>query len=460
MNNENPNNQTGNTNPQESMTSASLGAAPVSPTPVAPNPSVAPASPSPAPTPTETPVTSAPAEAPAMENNPAPEVTSTPVGPMESKVPPVMPSQSNATSLGAIEQPIPGTNNYTATSNVNSNAFVEQNKTETVGVEPPAQNNEKQKKPMNKVLFVILIIALLAAVAYGVYYYLSLGKKAKVNVTPKDLELPINSTLPTELADYATLSGTDAKNCQLSTDAIDMATEGTYEYKIVCGNDTFTGHVTVINSVLPTATTKDVYQGISADGTNTIKVEDFIMPDTCSEADCTYAFDANVDISSYLKTIGFYEIPIKVTSASGKEGTVTGHLIVLNAPLKYMLSCNRTNEDGSVTTDRFAIGDTVDETQPFPFLDYAYRTTEFTFSDQESYQAAVGNKNEALTYNEVTGSATYDDANMKFQIRSDLTNDLLNSEYATTNPGGTFPRNYAGIMGYYAQKQYNCSVEK
>ena len=84
-----------------------------------------------------------------------------------------------------VARPIPGTedmltgntvgvnNNFTPSGNING--FTNSNKVENIGVVPPQNNDNKKKKPMNKILFIILIIALIGAVAYGVYYFLSVS---------------------------------------------------------------------------------------------------------------------------------------------------------------------------------------------------------------------------------------------------------------------------------------------
>lgn len=482
MNNENQN--TPNVNNPGDLGASALGAVPnPSPNPMPAEAPVGPVAEQPAPVnpvnPVPNDVASTPTPVtPSVESTPAPTAPGMPVNPtgvestpmpstpventasstepivnpqpMANAVPPVTASPDLATNLGAIEQPIPGTNSYTATSNANSNAFVEQKQNETVGTEPPAQNDNSKKKPMNKALFIILIVALLAGIAYGVYYYLSLGKsKAKVSVTPRDLEVEINGVLSSDIADYATLSGTDAKNCQLNTDAVDLTTEGVYEYKISCGNDTFTGYVNVVNNSLPTVQTKNVYKGVSADSNVELKAEDFIVENTCSSTDCKYAFADSESVKGYLATAGNYDISITVTDGNDKVGTVTSKLIVLASPLKIMMVCTLTREDGSKVTDRLAIGE--DNT----FIDYANRVNEFTFKDQESYNAVAGEKKDELTYSDVSGRATYDDANMKLSIESDLTIDTLNKDF-----GGTFPRNYMEINQGYTTKGYTCTVER
>lgn len=362
-----------------------------------------------------------------------------------------------ANNLDPIAQPIPGTNNaFGNGNNVNSNGFVESQKVQSVGTEVPNQpENNKPKKGMNKVLFIILILALLAAIAYGVYYYLSLSKKSsqpQIAVRTSTLEVELNSALSTNIADYATITGTDAKNCSLNTSNVDISVEGTYEYNIICGNDTYKGNVIVVNNALPTATTKDVYATLVTDEATagSTNVMDFIVDGSCTSTDCTYAFGDGFDLTNSLKTAGVYEVPIVITDSTNKTNNLTGTLIVLAKPVKLFLNCS-TTVDNSTVTDRIAVGD--DNT----FFGYAERVSVFTFDDEEEYKNATNGKNSNISYNNVSGRATYDDNNKTLTIKSELTTEILNSE-----AGGTFPTTFAEIRTYYenVDKGYSCTFER
>ncbi len=352
-------------------------------------------------------------------------------------------------------QPIPGTMSYSANTNVNSNSngFVEAKKVENMGVEVPQNsNNGNKKKPMNKVLFIILIVVLLGAIAYGVYYYLSLGKtasgkKSNIDVKTNNLELPINTPLSTNINDYATISGTDSKNCNLITTNVNINKEGTYEYSITCNDGvTHRGNVTIINNNVPTATAKEVFASLNE--TREFKAEDFIVEDSCSEEECTYAFaQADTNISSYLLAVGQYEINISVTSASGKQGIVTSKLIVLQTPIKLYLSC--TND---TTTDFIAMGANEESGNGYQYINYAYRLYTFKFDTLEEYNTVAVNKDSVLTYNNITGTATYDDANYTITIKADLPKETLDME----SGNNAFPTNYSEIGTYYTSKGYTC----
>lgn len=359
------------------------------------------------------------------------------------------PTSFTPNNLGPIEQPIPGTT-YAANGNVNSNGFVEPNKVENIGTEAPQPQNNKEKKPMNKILFIIIIIILIAAIAYGVYYYLSLGKrKTNINVTTNNLQLSVNDVLSSNINDYATITGTDPKNCVLSTSNVDMSMEGNYEYTVTCEDNVYRGIITVTNNNIPTVTTKEIITGVATDTTTspTYEAIDFIEENSCTANNCTYTFAENYDFSSLLKVTGNYSINIVITDDAGKTGNAVANLIVLDQPIRLYLNCTKT-DDNVVTTDHIAFGSTLE------FINYGYRVSEFTIMDDNEFQGLLSNKSDTISYNGVTGKATIDEANKKLSIRSELNGDILNSE-----AGGTFPVKYQEVSPYYQAKGYTCTME-
>ncbi len=397
-----------------------------------------------------------------LESNPEP----TPVAPVAPEVSPAVdngmlgttnPNPVPDNNLGPIEQPIPGTT-YSATSNVNSNGFVETNNVENVGTEPPAQKEPKAKKPMNKVVFIILIVALLGAIAYGVYYYLKLGQdNKKISVTTKTVESALNAELSTNIADYATITGTSATNCQLNTGEVDITKEGAYEFTVTCGNDTYKGAIKIVDTTPLTAQTKEVYAAVPNEGEapREYQAEEFIIPDTCSGEECTYAFAEGTDINSHLTQTGNYDVNIVVTDQNGKTNTLTASLVVLSTPVRLFVSCSLplTEPATGTVNDYIAIGASdLASGNGYAFINYAYRLTTYNFANKEDYEAAVGEKPAELTYNNVMGQATYDDANLTLTLRTNLSTDALNSE-----AGGTFPSPYTEVYAYYQNKGYTCS---
>ncbi len=485
MNNENP------TNPNETneLGATALGSAPVS----EPNPSVAPVSepvnngmPTPPVMPENTnPINPAPADAilepqasastesvnlgaPVVPTEPAPAAPETPVTPENSVAPaapssvvtPVTEPANNANAdMGPIEQPIPGTNgSYNATSNVNSNGFVEPTKVADVGAVPPAQKEPKAKKPMNKVLFIILIVVLLAAIAYGVYYYLSLGKnKTTLTVKTNPVTLNLGDALSSDINDYAQITGTNPKNCVLHTENVDVTKAGNYEFTVVCNEQTYKGAISIVDNAPVTVSPRFVYTGISANATNpeetptsiNYKPEDFIDEETCSASECSYTFSSEVSFAELTKQAGKYEIKIKV-EADGKSADVSSYLVVFEKPLKLFLSCNATDEENNSTiVDKFAIGD--DNT----YINYGERQHIYYFTNEDDYKTAVADKPATISYDGNTGTAIYNDTEKSLTIVEELSNDKLNGEAE-----GTFPNTYMAISQLYGTKNYTCKAER
>lgn len=472
MNNENQTNQNLNNNGMNSMPIGNVGPMPnptpqpneplnnVAPTPVPNGGSVEPPvnnmnppvnaegvppvqpSPTPAPAPTSTP-------------NPVPTPEVSPAAATPGVTPPAAPEMGGGLNLGPIEQPIPGTTNMGPGNTMsNSNGFVETKRTESFGTNPPAANNPKEKKPMNKVVFIILIVVLLAAIAFGVYYYLSMGQKSKISVTTKNVSYNLNELLSSNVSDYATITGTDPKNCTLDLTNVDNSTEGVYQYVIKCEDEKFTGNVSIINNILPSAQPKDVFAVVAAEGTTpqvSYTANDFVEVDSCTVDDCTYAFaNKEMDINTYLHTTGTYKIDIIVTDASGKTGSIISNLVVLKEPIRLFLACTLegTAPNPDIVTDYIAMG-----AENYSYINYAYRLTTFKFSNAEEYNNVVADKKSTISYNDVEGVATYDDATYSLTIKSDLTDAMLNLE-----AGGTFPTSYADVGTYYRNKNYNCQI--
>ena len=403
-------------------TPSATGTEAPNPTPVNPNPSVD-VNPTPAPNP-----------ALAATPNATPNMGPTPL---------------TANNLGPVEQPIPGTT-YTANGNVNSNGFVEPNKVENVGTEAPQQQNNKEKKPMNKILFIVIIVVLLAAIAYGVYYYLSLGKrKSNVSVMTNNLQYAVNDVLSSNITDYATITGTDPKNCTLNTANVDMSMAGNYEYTITCEDNVYRGIITVSNNDAPSATTKDVIASVPTEGATpaSYQAADFIEENSCTATNCTYTFAEEYDFNSLLATAGTYSINIVVTDEDGKTGNVTANLTVLAQAIRLYLNCAKT-EENVVTTDHIAFGNTLE------FINYGYRTSEFTFTDEAEFRNLNTGTTDEITYNGVIGKPTFDETNKKLTLRSELNSNILNNE-----AGGTFPTKYQEVSPYYQGKGYTCTME-
>lgn len=466
MNGQNPNNQVNqsNTNQQDGGINSSVLGSVVGPTPSTPTPQEAQQDP----TPTEQPATT-------LNQTPAVGEQVVNTNPAEGTVADTQTEALNpeplASSPSPIAQPIPGTSGtpYQANSltgdtvgvgtpnvgqeNLNSNAFVEPTKVENIGITPPANNpinnQTKNKKPMNKVLFVIIIIVLMAAVAFGVYYFLNISNKVTVNT--KDVQIGIGETLSDNINDYATITGSKADTCTLNNRNVNTTVAGEYEFTITCGEESYTGKITVADLEAPSVSLNTVYKVVN----ESVTVDEFI--DECSDmSNCTSNFVDENAVNTNLATAGGpYDVAINVADEAGNSKEVTGKLYVTPYSIQVFRSCESpsSNVDNyqatKTTTDYLPIGN---DTNGLVYLGVSQRIYTYTFTDAGSYESVVADHPDTLTFDGITGTASYNDDDLTFQITTDLSLETLNSE-----AGGTFPTTYAELSVYYNNLQYTCN---
>ena len=115
-------------------------------------------------------------------------------------------------------------------------------------IEPKNENkqNNNDKKPEKKgsfiknLLFIILVLALMGGVAFGVYYYLRLAKNNEnnVNVTPafnlNKMQINEGDEIPQSLSEYGDFSKIDISNCKLDTSEVKNNVPGNYTYYVMC----------------------------------------------------------------------------------------------------------------------------------------------------------------------------------------------------------------------------------
>ena len=358
-------------------------------------------------------------------------------------------TQYSATAQSnSVLQPIPGTNPNATTnaqSTGNSNGFVEPKKEESIGTIPPEQK-PKKKKGINKILFILLILVLMAGVAYGVYYYLSMGKETNNSITVdlKDVTLELNSEVPDDISSYATITGTDSKNCSVITTGIDTKKAGKYKYVVKCGDKKYEGNVTVLED---NELTIDLQEVVVSVGAENVLAENFIVADSCNKKDCKFSFVDKDKVDEYLKTAGTYEVDIKIT-AEDLEGTVKGSLTVINEEIKLYLVCNL-ESNNKITTDKYAMG------SENTYIGLAYRTHEYSFKSEEDYKKAVKDKESTITYDDITGNATYNDKDKILTISNKLTEEELKTEFANEVPTA-----YVDFYNHYITKGYECTIER
>ena len=380
--------------------------------------------------------------------NNAPNVT-----PMPNTTPNVTPQveslETPIASSGPVARPIPGTentltgntiganNNFTPSSNINS--FTNSNKVENIGGIPPQNNDDKKKKPMNKILFTVLIIALIGAVAYGVYYFLSVSNNT-VKLTPKTLNIGIGETISDDIKEYATITKGNASTCNVNTRNVDTSTIGEYEVTITCGKNTYKSKVVVSDKTAPVAELNMVFKTINT----SVTVEDFVK--SCSDAsNCKTNFADEAKINEYLATAGGpYEVAIAATDDAGNTANYTTTLYVTSEDIFLFANFSSTEENLTEYKAKKVINDIFAINRGLTFLNVARRDYKYTFENETDYNEVVKDKASTITFDGVTGIASYDDNNLSLQISTDLSSATLSNEN-----NGSFPTTYQEIQAIY-----------
>lgn len=313
--------------------------------------------------------------------------------------------------------------------------------------EPPIINTNEPKKKgnKNKLIFIIIIILSIAAVGVGVYILLGISNKpTPIKIEVKDVEIEAGSEISTDINDYASFSGINSANCTLDTSGIsDTKKVGSeYPFNITCGANKYEGVATIVDKTAPVVVLKEVMVQVNGE----VSPEDFI--DSCTDAtSCSYRFSDENVINNALTKEGNYKIDIIVEDESSNEVTVSATLIVTidevpEEPDLY-LSCTMDNE-----TLRLPLNASVYEGT-------SIRTYTFTFDSDEEYISfkSLNEKLDTITYENVTGSPSFDDNTNTLTITVMFTKEELDQE-----AGSTLPTAYGALRQYYQSQGYTCKL--
>jgi len=332
-----------------------------------------------------------------------------------------------------------------------------------VGTTPPIslEPDQQPKKKSNKLLFIIIILLVLAGVGFGTYYLLTytdlLNKNTKVTIETKELEFNVGDTLPSDIDKFATITGTDSRNCNLDNKSVDMTKAGNYQFTIKCGESLKVGKVSVVDNAELVVETKSVYKI----KTDTVDVKEFISN---IDNDVNYEFvDENAINTILTGTYDAYpvikDVKIKATATSGKTAEVDGKIVLLKDPIKGFYICDTNEEEVSsssakmTTTYHLAISGENND-----FSKIAKAVYKFKYSDKEEYNRLKEeyNTNNKLTVNSITGNPVFDDANSTITFDNELDSDKLIKDNGEANM-----ENYRTISNYYKNElKYNCRYEK
>ena len=329
----------------------------------------------------------------------------------------------------------------------------------SIGTTPPVSLEPEKvpKKKGNKFLFTLLIIVLLIGVGFGTYYILNytdlLKKKETITVETKELSFNIGDDLPTNISEYATITGTDSKNCSFDTSLVNTQEEGSYTFKVICGSVEKTGTVEVVDNREIEVTLKTVYKKVGSE----IEAKEFV-----EEVDDSYdyEFKDEEDVKTKLSgEAGVYSIPLKISTTS-KSTEANGTLVVVKSDVKGFYTCVASSETVS------DIKATKEKSLMFVILNdgnngfggYAEEKYVFTFTGESDYANYLDEfkTNNVLELSGVTGVPRFDDENKTITFSFDKKSSELETEYGADNIV-----NYKTLSSYFNTTEgYKCSYKK
>lgn len=300
----------------------------------------------------------------------------------------------------------------------------------TIGTTPPMSfepDEQPKKKKTSKTFFVICIILVLFGIGFGTYYVLKytdlLNSAPKIEIETKTLEVNMGDRLSPNISDYASITGTDTRNCNLNIEDVNINEEGTYHYQVTCGEIHKKGVIKVVDNTELVVETKKVYKVKG----ELVNANEFIKNINSSYS---YEFVNREEVENYLKANGGnYTIKIKATYGA-KTVEVDAVLVVLQHKIKGDLVCksneqNVLNSSAVMTVENtFAIANDGNN-------GYGGIATEkyvFKFTDETKYADYVAEYNTKgnITINNISGDTEFDNAKLTITISNEIQESEMN----------------------------------
>ena len=381
---------------------------------------------------------------------------------MDSSVPPVNEQPPQVENVPP--QPTANPQVMTPTPPTPQTGFQPQN---AIGITPPVslEPEKKPKKPMNKTIFVILVIVALLGVGFGTYYILNytdlLTKKEDIVIETKSLELELGATLPETIAEYAKVTGTNISNCNpVDASEVNVNAVGVYKYTITCGNVSKIGTIAIIDNSELIVQTKTVYKSKG----ETITASEFAALENDG---LTYEFVSQSDVDAALANEkGTYPIKLKVSNGT-KTNEIEANLVIIEYPIKGYVTCEANSQVVSeisaskVVSEKFGL---LDDANKNSYAGFGYEITTFTFTDATIYKQYEDEykKNGKVTIdgvNGVTEFTTNSSGESVVTIITELDNSKVLSEYGEENM-----KDYSTITKFFGKTAtglgYSCIFKK
>lgn len=329
-------------------------------------------------------------------------------------------------------------------------------------IEPKNENkqNNNDKKPEKKgsfiknLLFIILVLALMGGVAFGVYYYLRLARNNEnnVNVTPafnlNKMQINEGDEVPQSLSEYGDFSKIDISNCKLDTSEVKNNVPGNYTYYVMCNGSKYSESFVVKSKdgsdepVTPTVTKR---LNVTTYFNYTIKGEQLNIERLISSDDnLTFEFANKEKYKEDMYNIGLQKVEIKAVDLENNENTYYAFVYVINEEPKMKFKCVSPNN---------SLIDEIIFNKNKENMNNSVRMYEYTFDEKEYSNMIETVIDGTIKINENEGNAILDYTNKKITILKDLPKETLDSEY-----GGFFPTTYSEVSNYYRNSlKYTCS---
>lgn len=345
-----------------------------------------------------------------LDNNVAPSTT-TPQGPTM-PIPDVMPTGSD----------------YQATISTPVDYATPMSDFDQIGSTPEIDPKKRVKKGSPKLIKILCFLIIIGGIGFGCYYFINIkGIFDNSSVTTKNITLELGQELTENINDYATFKNTSSSNCTQDLSQVDVTKVGTYEYKITCGDKSYTGNVSVVDTTAPDAIPRNVIAKVN----DQLEPSDFIKE--CSEDNCTYEFKDSSAVGTDLTTSGLKTIVINVSDENGNNKELYIPLFVAEFDFNYGLIAYKTetnSESGYTLTEKH-------------FVEYVsqagYTLYQYKFDDESSYDeiANAYTNNGTLTIGEVTGIPVFNKKNLQITIVKEYANIVPLSDYGSTNTAFT-----------------------
>lgn len=264
-----------------------------------------------------------------------------------------------------------------------------------IGTTPELDPKQKTKKGNSKkTLLFCLIIILVAALGGGAYYLINIkGIFNSKGVTTKDLEVESGTKLSASIEDYGTFKNTSSSNCVLDLSKVDVNKAGKYKYTISCGTDTYEGNITVIDKTAPILS----FNIVETKQDVPVTEKEFIL--NTLDAGETYAFTKPDEVREYIKTPGFYTVPIMAEDEAKNKMQYFAPLAVLSSDIRFNIRGTKANPEDN-TYERLIIfcnNETICQA--------AFKAQIIRFNDEAAYKDMFKTYNgtNSFTYGSYTG---------------------------------------------------------